>query len=121
MNQSSQNSANIDSMVNPYVNLALGGGAIVTDIIGLIMQKQAMDRARREAKAIDEREVAYRASRDAVTDKMNKETLKMSKQKMSLERALAMHGLNRDKVSQLESMLNNNVALQNRTLSMWGK
>lgn len=106
---------------NPYIGLALGGAQSATDIIGLIMQKQAMDQARQDAKAIDAREVAYRAGRDKVSDRFTRESMKMSKEKLGLERALAMHGLNKDKISQIENMFSNNIALQDRALRMWGK
>jgi hypothetical protein len=106
--------------VNPYATLALGGGNLVTSIIGMIMQKQAMDQARTEARAIDTREVAYRAGRDVVNDRFAKEGLKMSKEKARLEKALAMYGLNQDKVAQIEKMFGNNIALQDRTSKMWG-
>lgn len=109
------------AMANPYVGLALGGAQTATDIIGLIMQKQAMDQARQDAKAIDVRETAYRAGRDKVNDRFARESLKMSKEKLSLERSLAMHGLNKDKIAQIENMFSNNVALQDRALRMWGK
>jgi hypothetical protein len=109
------------TMANPYPDLALGGASFVTDIIGLIMQKQAMDEARNDAKAIDSRGVAYRAGRDKVSDKFNKESLKMSKEKLGLDRSLAMHGLNKDKIAQIENMFSNNIALQDRALRMWGR
>jgi hypothetical protein len=107
--------------VNPYATLALGGASVVTDIIGLIMQKNAMDRARRDAQRIDAREVEYRAGRDAVTDRFTKESLKLSKDKAKLDKALAMHGLNQDKISQIEKMFNTNTALQDRALNMWSR
>jgi hypothetical protein len=109
------------TMSNPYVDLAVGGASFVTDITGLIMQKQALDEARTEARSIDKREVAYRAGRDKVSDRLNKESLKMSKEKLGLERSLAMHGLNKDKISQIENMFSNNIALQDRALRMWGR
>lgn len=109
------------TMANPYAYLALGGASFVTDIIGLIMQKQAMDEARTEAQAIDKREVEYRAGRDKVSDRFTRESMKMSKEKLSLERAFAMHGLNKDKISQIENMFSNNIALQDRALRMWGR
>lgn len=113
--------ANSTAMVNPYAGLALGGASVVTDIIGLIMQKQAMDAARREARAIDKREVEYRAGRDKVNDRFSRETLKMNKEQAALNKSLAMHGLNADKIAQVEKMFNTNVALQDRTLKLWSR
>jgi hypothetical protein len=109
-----------DLMVNPYVSLATGGAGVITDIIGMILQKRSMDEARKEAKAIDERNFAYQQKRDIVGDRFTREQLKQGREKLSLERALAMHGLNKDKIAQIENMFSNNIALQDRTLKMWG-
>jgi hypothetical protein len=107
--------------VNPYADLALGGASVVIDIIGLIMQKQAMDDAKKEAKAIDAREVEYRAGRDVVNDRFSKENLKLQKDQAALDKSLAMHGLNADKITQIENMFNTNTALQDRTLKLWSR
>jgi hypothetical protein len=107
--------------VNPYASLALGGVSAVTSIIGLIMQKQATDKAAKEAKAIDTREVAYRAGRDVVNDRFSKENLKLQKDQAALNKSLAMHGLNADKIAQVENMFNTNTALQDRTLKLWSQ
>ena len=108
-------------VANPYVALALGGASVVTDIIGLIMQKQAMGKAAREAKVIDARNFAYQQGRDEEGDRMNRETIKLSKQKLSLDRSLAMHGIKKDNIAQIENMFNTNIGLQDRLLKMWSR
>jgi hypothetical protein len=109
-----------DAMVNPYLQLGVAGAGVVTDIIGMIMQKQATDEAMREAKAIDTRNFAYQQKRDVQSDKFTKESLKQSKEKLGLDKALTMHGLNKDKVAQVEKFFNNNIGMQDRLLKLWG-
>jgi len=105
---------------NPYLMAATEGLSAVTDIIGLIMQKSAMDEAKEEARALDRRETAYRASRDVVEDRFSKETLKIYEEKNALNKALAMHGLNVDKIARVENMFNTNTALRDRKIKLWG-
>jgi len=110
-----------EAAVNPYIGLATGGASVITDIIGLIMQKQAMDKAAAEAKAIDARNFAYQEGRDKVSDRFTRESMKMSKEKLGLEKTLALYNVNKDKIAQIENMFNTNIGLQDRLLNRWGQ
>jgi protein tyrosine/serine phosphatase len=116
----------MSAAVNPYVAAGTAGVGIVTDIIGMIMQQQAMQVAQQEAKAIDFRNFSYSKERDKVSDRFNREQLKISKDQNQLskdrfaqEKTLTGYSIAKDKAQQAIDLLNSNNALRDRVLRNW--
>ena len=117
---------NAAAAANPYLGAATEGLGIITDIIGMIMQKQAWDEAKAEAKRLDYRNFEYGKERDAVSDrqwneglKLNKRVQSLNEQKFGLDSMLSKFGVTQSNIQQVGDMLNKNTALKNRVLQTW--
>ncbi|RPH88489.1 MAG: hypothetical protein EHM66_00335 [Deltaproteobacteria bacterium] len=107
--------------MNPAADAGLEGGNIALQVVSMIMEKQAMDAARAEAKALDYRNFDYQKGRDKVSDRFSQEALNLSKEKLKEDKMLSRYGLNKDKIGQIENMFNTNVSLQDRALKLWSR
>jgi hypothetical protein len=114
--------------VNPYVSAGLDLADIGISVIGMILQQGAVDEAKSETRAIDDRNFNYQLGRDSEADKMNREQLKIQKGGLALNQKqfdfssmMTKYGVTQDMVTKVGNILNTDTALKNRTLQTWGK
>jgi hypothetical protein len=112
--------------INPYLYAGVEGANLITSIIGMIMNKSSMDKAREEARDIDERNFSYQQRRDATADRFARESLKLAKSqdqlaknRFGLESMATGYNINKDMVSNVLNMLNTNTGLRDRVLRNW--
>lgn len=112
--------------MNPYLEAGSEGLGLITDIIGLIMQKQAMDEARSDAKGIDFQNRVYQESRDKVSDKISNANLKIAqdqnqiaKNRFALDATNTGYAISKDQAQKVIDLLNSNNTLRDRVLRNW--
>jgi hypothetical protein len=114
------------SVASSGSNLAAMGAQTVTDLVGIILNKMAMDAARREAKEYDARDFAYQEKMDNRNFGLSKENLRLSQESLGLQKdrfkldsAIQGYGLSQNAIQRVEQLLNNSVGLKDRVLGTW--
>lgn len=112
--------------VNPYVAAADFGLGTVTDIIGMVMQLQSLQSAQQSAKAIDYRNFSYQKGRDKVSDRFNRDSMKIAKDKMALdnnrfaeEKKVTRYKIGQEEAQKAIDLLNADNQLRDRVLRNW--
>lgn len=112
--------------VNPYMQAGMEGAGLVTDIIGMIVSRNDMLDAQDEARTLDRRDFAAGEERNAFSEKMSNEGLKLSKSadslaknRFALDSMATGYTITKDQAQKAIDLLNSNNALKDRVLRNW--
>lgn len=119
--------------MNPYVQGGLMAANAATDIIGMILQMQAMEDAGIKSERMDERNFQYQQKRDRFSDKMAKEGLalqkenlaiakdqnQLAKNRFALDATQTGYGIVENQAKKVVDLLNADNSLRDRVLRNW--
>jgi Na+/glutamate symporter len=102
------------------VSAGIGG---VTDLITYFVNRADMQKAQKEAKAIDERNWAAMQEQNKFSESMQKQNLALNKNQVAFGQrqtiASNVTGITGDLINKLTNTLNNNEALKNTVIGRW--